>query len=90
VAFSEDDHVDFLRLRRCESGNVNDHYYNRPFEAITDDGVEWYIWHGWSYAIKSVVMMLRASDLKHLPSIIAQWPAHLTPPEDNNHPPYGQ
>ncbi|XP_041839273.1 fibrinogen-like protein 1 [Melanotaenia boesemani] len=59
---------------RCDSGNLNDHYYNGPFKAMTDDGVVWYIWHGWSYAIKSVVMMLRAADLKQPPPIIARWP----------------
>ncbi|XP_072240033.1 fibrinogen-like protein 1 [Leuresthes tenuis] len=71
---------------RCESGNVNDHPYNGLLEAAADDGVEWYVWHGWSYAIKSVVMMLRASDLQHLPSLTAQGPA----PEDDGRPPGGQ
>lgn len=32
---------------------------------MTDDGVVWYTWHGWWYSIKSVVMMVRADDLKH-------------------------
>ncbi|KAM9700036.1 fibrinogen-like protein 1 [Menidia menidia] len=58
---------------RCASGNLDDHYYNGPLDAMADDDVEWYIWHGWSYAIKSVVMMLRASDLE-------QWPGqHMAP-----------
>jgi hypothetical protein len=28
-----------------------------------DDGVVWYTWHGWWYSIKSVAMMIRASDV---------------------------
>ncbi|KAL1023828.1 hypothetical protein UPYG_G00046860 [Umbra pygmaea] len=47
---------------KCESGNLNGHYYNGPYQAIMDDGVVWYTWHGWWYSIKSVVMMIRASD----------------------------
>ena len=50
---------------RCDSGNLNGHYYNGPYQAMTDDGVVWYTWHGWWYSIKSVVMMVRADDLKH-------------------------
>ncbi|XP_028298558.1 fibrinogen-like protein 1 [Gouania willdenowi] len=49
---------------KCDSGNLNGHYYNGPYKAMTDDGVVWYTWHGWWYSIKSVVMMLRASDLE--------------------------
>ncbi|XP_074543828.1 fibrinogen-like protein 1 [Halichoeres trimaculatus] len=49
---------------RCDSGNLNGHYYNGPYKAMTDDGVVWYTWHGWWYSIKSVVMMVRASDLE--------------------------
>ncbi|XP_052366422.1 fibrinogen-like protein 1 [Oncorhynchus keta] len=48
---------------RCESGNLNGHYYNGPYQAVMDDGVVWYTWHGWWYSIKSVVMMIRASDV---------------------------
>ncbi|XP_064781982.1 fibrinogen-like protein 1 [Oncorhynchus masou masou] len=51
----------------CESGNLNGHYYNGPYQAVLDDGVVWYTWHGWWYSIKSVVMMIRASDV-HLKS----------------------
>ncbi|KAM6971816.1 LOW QUALITY PROTEIN: fibrinogen-like protein 1 [Aplochiton taeniatus] len=47
----------------CESGNLNGRYYNGPYQALTDDGVVWYTWHGWWYSIKSVVMAIRASDL---------------------------
>lgn len=47
---------------RCDSGNLNGHYYNGPYQAMTDDGVVWYTWHGWWYSIKSVVMMVRAAD----------------------------
>uniref|UniRef100_H3DQK7 Fibrinogen-like protein 1 n=1 Tax=Tetraodon nigroviridis TaxID=99883 RepID=H3DQK7_TETNG len=50
---------------RCDSGNLNGHYYNGPYQAMTDDGVVWYTWHGWWYSIKSVVMMVRADDLQH-------------------------
>ncbi|AWP06227.1 putative fibrinogen-like protein 1 [Scophthalmus maximus] len=56
---------------RCDSGNLNGHYYNGPYQAMTDDGVVWYTWHGWWYSIKSVVMMVRAADLEHPPLVIA-------------------
>ena len=37
---------------------------------MTNDGVVWYTWHGWWYSIKSVIMMVRASDLEHpLPTV---------------------
>ncbi|XP_023151280.1 fibrinogen-like protein 1 isoform X1 [Amphiprion ocellaris] len=49
---------------KCDSGNLNGHYHDGPYKAMTDDGVVWYTWHGWSYSIKSVVMMLRAADLE--------------------------
>ncbi|XP_054635041.1 fibrinogen-like protein 1 [Dunckerocampus dactyliophorus] len=52
---------------RCDSGNLNGHYYKGPYQAMTDDGVVWYTWHGWWYSIKSVVMMVRAADLEHPP-----------------------
>ncbi|XP_022595644.1 fibrinogen-like protein 1 [Seriola dumerili] len=55
---------------RCDSGNLNGHYYKGPYEAMTNDGVVWYTWHGWWYSIKSVVMMVRAADLEHSPSVI--------------------
>lgn len=55
----------FFPPRRCDSGNLNGHYYNGPYHAMTDDGVVWYTWHGWWYSIKSVVMMVRAADLQH-------------------------
>uniref|UniRef100_A0A673BHN8 Fibrinogen-like protein 1 n=1 Tax=Sphaeramia orbicularis TaxID=375764 RepID=A0A673BHN8_9TELE len=42
---------------RCHSGNLNGHYYQGPYQALVDDGVVWYTWHGWWYSIKSVVMM---------------------------------
>ncbi|CAL8334111.1 unnamed protein product [Lota lota] len=48
---------------RCEAGNLNGHYYMGPYEALAEDGVVWYTWHGWWYSIKSVVMMVRAADL---------------------------
>lgn len=57
-----------LRPRRCDSGNLNGHYYNGPYRAMTDDGVVWYTWHGWWYSIKSVVMMVRAADLQQRPT----------------------
>nr|XP_057927614.1 fibrinogen-like protein 1 [Doryrhamphus excisus] len=56
---------------RCDSGNLNGHYYRGPYQAMTDDGVVWYTWHGWWYSIKSVVMMVRAADLDH-PQAISQ------------------
>ncbi|XP_039638964.1 fibrinogen-like protein 1 isoform X1 [Perca fluviatilis] len=56
---------------RCDSGNLNGHYYKGPYQAMADDGVVWYTWHGWWYSIKSVVMMVRASDLEHPPLVIA-------------------
>lgn len=49
---------------RCNAGNLNGHYHNGPYRAMSDDGVVWYTWHGWQYSIKSVVMMVRASDLE--------------------------
>uniref|UniRef100_A0A3Q3X035 Fibrinogen-like protein 1 n=1 Tax=Mola mola TaxID=94237 RepID=A0A3Q3X035_MOLML len=52
----------------CHSGNLNGHYYNGPYRAMTDDGVVWYTWHGWWYSIKSVVMMVRAADLESPPT----------------------
>ncbi|XP_040001646.1 fibrinogen-like protein 1 isoform X1 [Xiphias gladius] len=52
---------------RCDSGNLNGHYYKGPYQAMTNDGVVWYTWHGWWYSIKSVVMMVRATDLEHPP-----------------------
>ncbi|XP_076001352.1 fibrinogen-like protein 1 [Genypterus blacodes] len=55
---------------KCDSGNLNGRYHTGPYQAMTDDGVVWYTWHGWSYSIKSVIMMLRAADLKQpLPDI---------------------
>ncbi|TWW59506.1 fibrinogen-like protein 1 [Takifugu flavidus] len=47
---------------RCDSGNLNGHYYNGPYQAMMDDGVVWHTWHGWWYSIKSVVMMVHAAD----------------------------
>ncbi|XP_029365790.1 fibrinogen-like protein 1 [Echeneis naucrates] len=55
---------------RCDSGNLNGHYYNGPYHAMTDDGVVWYTWHGWWYSIKSVLMMVRAADLEHPPPVL--------------------
>ncbi|CAL8329103.1 unnamed protein product [Merluccius merluccius] len=52
---------------RCESGNLNGHYYQGPYAALADDGVVWYTWHGWWYSMKSVVMMVRAADLQPPP-----------------------
>ncbi|XP_030643737.1 fibrinogen-like protein 1 [Chanos chanos] len=46
---------------RCHSGNLNGHYHNGPYQALTDDGLVWYTWHGIWYSIKSVVMMIRPS-----------------------------
>ncbi|XP_008315530.1 fibrinogen-like protein 1 [Cynoglossus semilaevis] len=54
-----------LSLHRCDSGNLNGHYYNGPYQAMTSDGVVWYTWHGLWYSIKSVVMMVRAAELQH-------------------------
>lgn len=45
---------------------------------MTEDGVVWYTWHGWWYSIKSVVMMVRAADMEHPPSVIASLPDHLS------------
>ncbi|XP_029908844.1 fibrinogen-like protein 1 [Myripristis murdjan] len=59
---------------RCESGNPNGHYYKGPYQAMTEDGVVWYTWHGWWYSIKSVVMMVRAADLEHPPPVIGLLP----------------
>ncbi|KAM9315163.1 fibrinogen-like protein 1 [Pholidichthys leucotaenia] len=62
---------------RCGSGNLNGHYYSGPFEAMTDDGVVWYTWHGWVYSIKSVVMMLRATDVEQPPPVIDPLGGHV-------------
>ncbi|XP_037619807.1 fibrinogen-like protein 1 isoform X1 [Sebastes umbrosus] len=64
---------------RCDSGNLNGHYYKGPYQAMADDRVVWYTWHGWSYSIKSVVMMVRAADLEHPPPVIAPLPGQLDP-----------
>nr|XP_020512416.1 fibrinogen-like protein 1 [Labrus bergylta] len=64
---------------RCDSGNLNGHYYNGPYKAMADDGVVWYTWHGWWYSIKSVVMMVRAADLEHPPPVIPSLPGELDP-----------
>lgn len=64
---------------RCDSGNLNGHYYKGPYQAMTDDGVVWYTWHGWWYSIKSVVMMVRAADLEHLRPVMALLPGQLDP-----------
>ncbi|XP_018556457.1 fibrinogen-like protein 1 isoform X2 [Lates calcarifer] len=62
---------------RCDSGNLNGHYYKGPYQAMTDDGVVWYTWHGWWYSIKSVIMMVRATDLEHPPPVVGVVdPAH--------------
>lgn len=66
-----------LPRHRCDSGNLNGHYYNGPYQAMTDDGVVWYTWHGWWYSIKSVVMMVRAADLEHPPPVITPLPGQL-------------
>ncbi|KAM7418366.1 hypothetical protein PAMA_015812 [Pampus argenteus] len=64
---------------RCDSGNLNGHYYKGPYQAMTDDGVVWYTWHGWWYSIKSVVMMVRAADLEHPPPVIGRLPGKFDP-----------
>ncbi|KAK5603403.1 hypothetical protein CRENBAI_008224 [Crenichthys baileyi] len=64
---------------RCDSGNLNGQEFKGPFQAMSDDGVAWYVWHGWSYAIKSVVMMVRAADLENPPAIIERWPEQFSP-----------
>ncbi|XP_068448100.1 fibrinogen-like protein 1 [Clinocottus analis] len=64
---------------RCDSGNLNGHYYKGPYQAMGDDGVVWYTWHGWWYSIKSVVMMVRAADLEHPPLVSAPLPEQLNP-----------
>ncbi|TMS23731.1 Fibrinogen-like protein 1 [Larimichthys crocea] len=64
---------------KCDAGNLNGHYYKGPYQAMTDDGVVWYTWHGWWYSIKSVVMMVRAADLEHPPPILAPLPGQLDP-----------
>ncbi|KAL2098045.1 hypothetical protein ACEWY4_007252 [Coilia grayii] len=56
---------------RCHSGNLNGHYYTGPYQAMTDDGLVWYTWHGYWYSIKSVVMMIR--------------PEAFERPEEQNH-----
>ncbi|XP_057698872.1 fibrinogen-like protein 1 [Corythoichthys intestinalis] len=56
---------------RCDSGNLNGHYYKGPYQAMTDDGVVWYTWHGWWYSIKSVVMMVRAADLERPQAMVS-------------------
>lgn len=66
-----------LLSHRCDSGNLNGHYYNGPYQAMTDDGVVWYTWHGWWYSVKSVIMMVRAADLEHLPPVLANLPEQL-------------
>lgn len=71
--------VFLLPPHRCDSGNLNGHYYKGPYQAMTDDGVVWYTWHGWWYSIKSVVMMVRAADLEHPPATIAPLPGPLDP-----------
>lgn len=66
-----------LSYGRCDAGNLNGHYYNGPYKAMTDNGVVWYTWHGWWYSIKSVVMMVRAADLEQQqepPPVIAPMP----------------
>ncbi|XP_073332370.1 fibrinogen-like protein 1 [Pagrus major] len=78
---------------RCDSGNLNGHYYNGPYKAMTDDGVVWYTWHGWWYSIKSVVMMVRAADLEHPPPVIAPLPGQLDSnkaADDGIDPPHGR
>ncbi|XP_037110805.1 fibrinogen-like protein 1 [Syngnathus acus] len=75
---------------RCDSGNLNGHYYKGPYQAMTTDGMVWYTWHGWWYSIKSVVMMVRAADLKQ-PEVKA--PRQLDPKKasaDLSHYPPGQ
>ncbi|XP_017297164.1 fibrinogen-like protein 1 [Kryptolebias marmoratus] len=62
---------------RCGSGDVHGQHFKGPFEAMSDDGVAWYIWHGWSYAIRSVVMMVRAADLRDPAPGVEQWTAQL-------------
>ncbi|CAJ1053858.1 fibrinogen-like protein 1 [Xyrichtys novacula] len=64
---------------RCDSGNLNGHYYNGPYKAMADDGVVWYTWHGWWYSIKSVVMMVRASDLESQTTVSPSVPGQLDP-----------
>ncbi|XP_037546389.1 fibrinogen-like protein 1 [Nematolebias whitei] len=73
---------------RCGSDNEEEQHFKGPFEAMSDDGVAWYVWHGWSYAIRSVVMMVRAADLQQLPPGAEQ----RAPPLDPTmvHPRYDQ
>ncbi|KAM9363257.1 fibrinogen-like protein 1 [Symphorus nematophorus] len=86
AAAENDDDAKCIRLSKsgwwfskCDSGNLNGHYYNGPYKAMTDDGVVWYTWHGWWYSIKSVVMMVRAADLEHPPPVIALLPGQFNP-----------
>ncbi|KAF3851771.1 hypothetical protein F7725_005126 [Dissostichus mawsoni] len=58
-----------LLLSLLAAGNLNGHYYRGPDQAMADDGVVWYTWHGWWYSIKSVVMMVRAADLEPPPQV---------------------
>ncbi|KAK7929787.1 hypothetical protein WMY93_006182 [Mugilogobius chulae] len=51
-------------FNRCGAGNLNGHYYSGPERVQSDDGVVWFTWRGWWYSVKSVVMMLRATDLQ--------------------------
>lgn len=62
---------------RCNAGNLNGHYYTGPVQAMSEDGVVWYTWHGWHYSIKSVVMMVRAADLDQPPPVLANPPKGL-------------
>ena len=57
-------HVIPFLSTRCHSGNLNGHHYNGPYQAVTDDGLVWYTWHGYWYTIKSVVMMIRPEGLE--------------------------
>ncbi|MEQ2195469.1 hypothetical protein XENOCAPTIV_013326, partial [Xenoophorus captivus] len=61
----------------CDSGKLNGQEFKGPFQAMSDDGVAWYVWHGWSYAIKSVVMMVRAADLENPPAIIERFSPNM-------------
>ncbi|XP_077379884.1 fibrinogen-like protein 1 isoform X1 [Festucalex cinctus] len=74
---------------RCDSGNLNGHYYKGPYQAMRDDGMVWYTWHGWWYSIKSVVMMVRAADLEHPQANVPGQPHPNNPAGDISHHPTG-
>lgn len=49
-------------FNRCYFVNLNGVYYSGFYMVKIDNGIVWYIWYGWWYFLKFVVMKIRLND----------------------------